>query len=613
MVIEAAIGLAANAATKIAIEKTASSLTEKLSSNFAKNKYDELRIKFNKGLPAYLKANYAKCETIKTLLNRNSPIPLEKCFVAPNFKMSDKMLQADELLDQINSKSMKVIITGLAGSGKSVFLKYAFKKVIEKGHTYYPFFFELRLLNRMTSKKGMLLNAIFESVKECCHEFTRIQFNYGLKTGAFSFLLDGFDEVSHELRERISEEINMISRSHSKCAVMVSSRPSDEFVSWEGFTEANLLPFNLEQAIEYIEKLDFDQDKKSEFVEDLKRELFAKNKEFLSNPLLAAMMLLTYDSFGEIPEKRHIFYSKCFDVLAREHDASKGRYKRELYSTLSMDQLEKTFMFFCAFTYVNRTFSFSEVQMGQFVTEAVEACGYEADINNVIRDFRESISIMELDGMNYEFAHRSFQEYFYAKFVVADRKLSFSEKIDWMVRDFGSDDTVEMIADMDRATFEDEYLLPKTIALDAKIFTIDSKKNPTAILSKFFSRAHSSTLTKVERENNLINVYYTSKNPLNIFIYQQAARQFQDEFLPDKKQEPGHMQQPEGILLKEKFGGEVKIHHANNEKIVEIGGDGLAEIIKTAIGKMREHLQKLQLKRKQGLGAIMKKRYSNKR
>ncbi|MCX8955719.1 hypothetical protein OU790_20075, partial [Ruegeria sp. NA] len=69
-----------------------------------------------------------------------------------------------------------------------------------------------------------------------------------------------------------------------------------------------------------------------DFLADLEGGVFEKNKDFLSNPLLSAMMLLTYDSFGEIPEKRDIFYAKCFDVLARVHDASKGRYKRQLFS-----------------------------------------------------------------------------------------------------------------------------------------------------------------------------------------------------------------------------------------------------------------------------------------
>lgn len=171
-----------------------------------------------------------------------------------------------------------------------------------------------------------------------------------------------------------------------------------------------MLPFDLEKVVDYISKLRFDEEKKKDFLTDLQEGLFEKNEDFLSNPLLSAMMLLTYDSFEEIPEKRHIFYSKCFDVLAREHDASKGRYKRELFSDLASDQLEMVFMFFCAISYVDRQFSFNDSQMIKYVGSAISSCGFETDVAAVIKDFRESISIVELVGLNYEFAYRSFPE-----------------------------------------------------------------------------------------------------------------------------------------------------------------------------------------------------------
>lgn len=164
----------------------------------------------------------------------------------------------------------------------------------------------------------MLVSQIYESIQECCESFTKAQFDYGLKSGAFYLLLDGYDELNQDIREQVSEDINALARNSSKCAIVVTSRPSDEFVSWEGFSEAKLLPFDLEKVVEYIKKLKFDEEKKSDFLADLETGIFESNKDFLSNPLLSAMMLLTYDSFGEIPEKRHIFYAKCFDVLARE-------------------------------------------------------------------------------------------------------------------------------------------------------------------------------------------------------------------------------------------------------------------------------------------------------
>lgn len=267
--ISIATAAAIGAGTKKAIEKSTASLVDRISIKFAKDKYDALRLVLDKGLPSYLEANYAKCETLKTLLNRNDPIALEDCFVAPDFKTRGESISSDEFLGQVNKSGGKVVITGLAGSGKSVFLKYSFRSVIEKGHSYYPIFFELRSLNRIPKKKGILLAEIFESIHECCESFTRAQFNHGLRSGAFYFLLDGFDELNQEIREQVADEITALGRNHNKCALLVTSRPSDEFVAWEGFTEAQLLPFDLEKAVEYISKLRFDKDKKQDFLADL--------------------------------------------------------------------------------------------------------------------------------------------------------------------------------------------------------------------------------------------------------------------------------------------------------------------------------------------------------
>jgi hypothetical protein len=610
--ITGAATIAATAGTTKAIEKSAAALIEKLPLKFAKDQLDILKFKLNKGLPDYLLANYAKCETLKTLLNRNDPVALEDCFVAPNFSTQRSEMSSDDLLNTINRKSGKFIITGLAGSGKSVFLKWSFRKVIERGHSYYPVFFELRNLNKYAEKHGLLLNELYSSINQCCDSFTRAQFNHGLRNGSFYFLLDGLDELNQEIRDQVSSEISDLARNYNKCVVLVTSRPSDEFVSWEGFSEAKLLPFDLAKAVDYISKLTFNVEKKANFLSDLKDGLFEKNKDFLSNPLLCAMMLLTYDSFGEIPEKKHIFYSKCFEVLTCEHDASKGRYKRQLFSKFSVEEIERAFMFFCAFSYSERIISFNSEQMAKYVNEAIAACGIDADTESVIKDFRESISIMERVGLSYEFAHRSFQEYFYAKFVITDRRLSLEEKIGWLTQKFSSDDAVEMIADMDRTYFEDEYLIPNIIKLDNKMKKVNSKQNPSAVFSKFFTVVHAENYRDAGEYEDGRQIYYTLSNSSNHYLYRQATIKYAEHLSPDLinslHTRPSDYQSLVAILDKE-YGGEIKIHHANNKKLVHIRSDHRATEMKQAITELRAHLEQKQMKRKRGLGALIRRHY----
>ena len=610
--VEPVTAAALSAVATTAIQHSTARFVDTISLQFAKEKYDVLRFVLNKGLPQYLAANYAKCQTLKTLLNRNDPIALEDCFVAPDFKLRGAIIASDDFLKKVSHSGSKVIITGLAGSGKSVFLKYSFRRVIEKNYSYYPVFYELRSLNGLSSKKGFLLSEVFQSIRSCCDSFTRAQFNYALKSGAFCFLLDGFDELKQEIREQVSSEITALARDHHKCATIVTSRPSTDFVSWEGFTEATLQPFDLVKAIDYISKLQFDEEKKKDFLDDLQGGLFESNKDFLSNPLLCAMMLLTYDSFGEIPEKRHTFYAKCFDVLAREHDASKGRYKRELFSQLAMDQLEDVFMFFCAMSYVERQFSFSDQEMEKLVESAISSCGADAEVAAVVRDFTESISIMEMVGLNYEFAHRSFQEYFYAKFVITDRKLTLEEKIEWLCSKFEFDDTIDMIADMEKTYFEDEFLLPYTKALDAKLSKVNPDLKPAGVLSKFYTSIHVGNYEDRSEEEGRRHVYFTLGGGTNPFIWRQAGWKYREftlgTFAQTSEGQGNRVQEEIEVLIRE-FGGEIKIHHANNKKLIKVGACRYAKQIKESIALLKQHLEAKQERRKRGLGGLIRSRY----
>ena len=599
-----------NALATAAIKKTSDGLVEKIFLRTAKKNIESTNLPLTEGLPNYLVANYAKCETLKTLLNRNDPMPLADCFVAPDFKLKEETNPSSDFLNKMNEARGKIVITGLAGSGKSVFLKYTFRKVINEGYSFYPIYFELRSLNRIPQKKGIMMSHIYNSIKSCCEDFTKAQFNHGLKRGAFYFLLDGFDELNQELREQVSTEVKTLANNYRECVILVTSRPSDEFVSWEGFSEAKLMPFDIDKAVEYISKLKFDEEKKTDFIKDLRDGLFERNKEFLSNPLLSAMMLLTYDSFGEIPEKKHIFYSKCFDVLAREHDASKGRYKRELFSNLTTDQIEKVFMFFCALTYGERQFSFTKNQMDSYVENAISAIGLDAEVSAVINDFRESISIMELVGLNYEFAHRSFQEYFYAKFVVTDRKLSLKEKIGWLANQFFFDDTIDMIADMDRIYFEDDFLLPQTKILDSKLKKIDPENNPSGVLSKFFS--HANARHKELDGEDCSYVTYTILEGINYLIWHQAVHKYRDKISNDSnKNFPERNLEPEmeAKILSDEFGGKLKIHHTNNAKLKKLDSSYFATKLKLNISDLHQLLKEKQRKRERGIGMLIRGEY----
>ena len=178
------------------------------------------------------------------------------------------------------------------------------------------------------------------------------------------------------------------------------------------------MPLEKEQAIALIKKLDFwDKTAKRDFMAALDRSLFYSHYEFASNPLLLTIMLMTYSSFGEVPAKMHVFYSKAYETMARLHDATKGSFKRPLYTNLTPEDFAKCFAQFCARTYTEEQLVFDARSFFAYMERVLKKA--PVDVSGIkawdfLKDLTDNLCIMYQEGNKYYFIHRSFQEYFAA-------------------------------------------------------------------------------------------------------------------------------------------------------------------------------------------------------
>ena len=348
--------------------------------------------------------------------------------------------------------------------------------------------------------------------------FTQEQFTYGLKKGLFYFLIDGLDEVSDSQQGNIQEEIIKLTLKYPDCPFVVTSRPN-EFTTWENFYVAHLLPFDYHQCQSFIKKIDFAEERKTDLLELLTEDKFDEHEEFLSNPLLASMMLLTFNEYGDIPAKRHIFYEKCFQVLIKEHDASKRRFLRPLKSELSHEDLEKVFMYFCALSYKDQKYKFSLKQINKYIDLASQTLGPDKTCkdNDILYDFVYSVSLLLQDGNYFEFIHRSFQEYFFAKFIVNDRKLELENKLDNIDCLFSlvKANLIAMIDDMDHDYFEADYVLKKLKVLNEYLESIDAENEPEKIFEQFTDTLRISSFSSYN-DNLILSITYNPFSKVSI-------------------------------------------------------------------------------------------------
>lgn len=427
----------------------------------AKNEWERFKVDFGIAFQKYMTNSIEKYGKVKTILYRTEPKPIYDFFECPNLQKNMDELFLGDSIDNLLDISQFIIIQGKGGVGKSTFLKHLFMDESVK-QDLIPIFVELKDLNAIDDDYE-ISDFLFRKLYDL-GEFTNKQnMQYALQTGAFVFLLDGYDEILSSKQDAFFRKLDSFCDRYSDNHFIISSRPYSEFVEFQRFTVLTLCELTKEQALSLIRRIDFDPEIKERFITALDKKLYAQHKSFASNPLLLSIMLLTFDNYAEIPEKLHLFYANAFETLYSKHDATKAGYRRELHSTLSFDNFKKVFSYFCFITYRQRKTKFTHDEM-LTVLKKISNSIVRFEPEDFIFDLVNAICLMHKDGLDYVFTHRSFQEYFSAIFLkeLPDQQMQ-KLGLELIGRDFFSysfDNVYLMLRDMSVQRFEQNILLP---------------------------------------------------------------------------------------------------------------------------------------------------------
>lgn len=373
-------------------------------------------IRYGTAYSDYLKNTFEKNSKIKTLIYRRVPKNLYSFYESVGVRYKDKTIDTSDIQNLIKVCN-KIVITGTGGIGKSILLKHLFLNTIQNTENI-PILIELRKFNNIEAKEISLYNAIYQSLSDNGFQLEDEYFSYSLEEGGYIILLDGFDEVNRDRVSKISEEIKSFSGKYNKNKFIVSSRPADYFIGWNDYHEMTACNLTKEQALSLIKKIEFDETVKKVFFDALDKDLFERYYSFASNPLLLTIMLLTFNNHASIPEKLNDFYEEAFSTLFDMHDATKDCYERDIRSNLGLEDFKTVFSYICFKSYFRGDYEFSEFNLHQYIQEAKDK--FENIFFNV-DDFQEdltlSVCMLVKDGLNYRFTHRSFQEYFAARYT----------------------------------------------------------------------------------------------------------------------------------------------------------------------------------------------------
>jgi hypothetical protein len=274
---------------------------------------------------------------------------------------------------------------------------------------------------------------------------------------------------------------------YKKVKISITSRSIYPFENSQiGFHSRVIHPMTKYQCIEYIKKIDYNEDRKKHFINELKHNDYIINMSLTRSPLLLTLSLLVFENYAEIPKYLHIYFQQAFLCLFSQHNGTKG-FSKSPRCRLSVDEFEKILCGFCFFSHLTEKYIFDETEVLDILEKSKKIF---PNINfqkvEYMHDLIDYVSILIKDGLDYTFIHRSFQEYFFVKYLntYADnyiKKITFN----YLSQKKQIELTITMTCNMNKDNFGLYYIIPLLNEMWNKENIFATQKNKAKVLFKY--------------------------------------------------------------------------------------------------------------------------------
>lgn len=231
-------------------------------------------------------------------------------------------------------------------------------------------------------------------------------------------ILEGFDELEWSHRVRCVAEITRCASQLERCTMVVTSRTGEFRYSIDNSEEYELCPLNEEQIGAFATRWLKDEQKAREFVAKVNRSPFA---DTAIRPLTLAHLCAIYERIRDIPDKPKTVYRKIVNLLLEEWDQQRAIKRSSKYAEFEID---RKYEFLCHLAYQltvseERTV-FSSRNLIQAYRDLYEEHGLVAgEAKQVAAEIESHNGLLLQTGYDqYEFAHKSIQEFLTAEFLV---------------------------------------------------------------------------------------------------------------------------------------------------------------------------------------------------
>ena len=381
---------------------------------------DEIKQSLDDGLQNYTTNWYNKISNVKTFLFSENAVDFEEVYVPLSLQFQKKNINLPNDISSFFKISNCITILGHAGSGKTMLMKHSFLNILRNGYLI-PIIIDLRRVDNTEFSLSEYISSLVFKLNLSRNETI---FNRLMEEGKFVFFLDGFDEISIKNKEKRTAEIEEFVDRYNKNSFMLTSRPGAGAETLSRFRSYHVCDMNNEQIKSFVMKQAKYMDEEGDLIaQKILGSIFSTDSsmfiDYLRNPLLLSMFILTFKYTPELPSKKSGFYYNVFDTLYCKHDTTSksGGYLHERKCKKEKEQYKQILQSFSYNSYFDSKYEFDSAYINRLFEEIKKKLSVKFDNDDMIYDLSVSIGIWVLDGLAYNFPHRSMQEYFAASLI----------------------------------------------------------------------------------------------------------------------------------------------------------------------------------------------------
>jgi hypothetical protein len=411
----------------------------------------------------YLLKTIEKCSIVNTLIFPNQQIHIEDIYqpltlIDNNLKQQEK-IKIESFPLALFRKYQRVLICDSAGMGKSTLSRYICLQAIKENQGI-PVFIELRKIN----SENTILNEFLKQINSIDNIFDKDFILRLLKLGEFIIIMDGFDEITNEEKETVTQDIRDFVVNCGENFFLLTSRPEGALSTFGDFKITNIKGLRDIEAFQLFQR--YDKICNSNLSNSLINEIKGVNnqvKEFLVNPFLVSLLYKTYSFKRDIPSRKSTFYNDVYTALYQDHDLSKDSYKRDKVSKLDIQDFRLVLREFANLTAKKGEIEYDKSKATQYITECKTKLPFLIFKEvNFVEDLLTTVPIFTTEGNNIKWAHKSFQDYFAAEYITYHPKkdLIVNHLIEKDVRKY--ENIIDLIIELDPNLIR-QYVLPNIL------------------------------------------------------------------------------------------------------------------------------------------------------